>query len=239
MGLDGSIAGPDDRSGARPDGAVALAESASDDPLFPLPEGRRRPSARRAAVTHLHGAVVSRAGASRTPPRQRRLARRLDPPGEEQIAEYPIIRARARSGITTTRWADRSNVAAGLAGLYIIHDAYERSLNLPSGPYEIPLASSQTAERPDGHWPTPSDIRLSLRQRDRGERQALALPRGRAAQVPLPDRQRVECPHLRTEAFRCGGPAAGSGFLSDRLGGGLSRDTAILERSDGPNSPRV
>ncbi len=33
----------------------------------------------------------------------------------------------------------RLNVYAGLAGFYIIRDAQEKSLNLPSGPYEIPL----------------------------------------------------------------------------------------------------
>jgi hypothetical protein len=30
-------------------------------------------------------------------------------------------------------------VYAGLAGLYIIRDAEEAALHLPSGPYEIPL----------------------------------------------------------------------------------------------------
>ena len=31
------------------------------------------------------------------------------------------------------------NVAAGLAGMYLIRDKYEKSLNLPSGKYEVPL----------------------------------------------------------------------------------------------------
>ncbi len=33
----------------------------------------------------------------------------------------------------------RLNIYAGLAGMYLIRDCYERSLNLPSGHYEIPL----------------------------------------------------------------------------------------------------
>ena len=34
---------------------------------------------------------------------------------------------------------NRLNIYAGLFGLYIIRDAFEDALNLPSGPYEIPL----------------------------------------------------------------------------------------------------
>jgi spore coat protein A len=34
----------------------------------------------------------------------------------------------------------RLNVYAGLAGFYMLRDAWEDSLNLPSGPYEIPIA---------------------------------------------------------------------------------------------------
>ena len=41
--------------------------------------------------------------------------------------------SRSRTGIT------RYNIYAGLAGLYIIRDAEEESLQLPSGKYEIPL----------------------------------------------------------------------------------------------------
>jgi spore coat protein A len=42
------------------------------------------------------------------------------------------------------------NVAAGLIGAYEIHDDYERSLNLPSGAYEIPLLLQTKLLKDDG-----------------------------------------------------------------------------------------
>ncbi|RLQ94069.1 multicopper oxidase family protein [Falsibacillus albus] len=44
----------------------------------------------------------------------------------------------------------RLNVYAGLAGMYIIRDTYESSLNLPAGDYEIPLLIQDKSFNPDG-----------------------------------------------------------------------------------------
>jgi spore coat protein A len=44
----------------------------------------------------------------------------------------------------------RLNVYAGLAGMYFIRDDEEDSLNLPSGPYEIPLLVQDRTFNPDG-----------------------------------------------------------------------------------------
>lgn len=44
----------------------------------------------------------------------------------------------------------RLNVYAGLAGFYLIRDKYERKLNLPCGPYEIPLIIQDKSFNPDG-----------------------------------------------------------------------------------------
>jgi spore coat protein A, manganese oxidase len=44
----------------------------------------------------------------------------------------------------------RLNVYAGLAGLYVIRDPEEDALNLPSGPYEIPLLIQGRSFAPDG-----------------------------------------------------------------------------------------
>lgn len=44
----------------------------------------------------------------------------------------------------------RLNVYAGLAGFYIIRDAYENSLKLPSGAYEIPLVIQDRSFNDDG-----------------------------------------------------------------------------------------
>lgn len=50
----------------------------------------------------------------------------------------------------------RLNVYAGLSGFYIIRDAWEDNLNLPSGNYEIPLAIQDRIFRDDGQLFYPS-----------------------------------------------------------------------------------
>src|ERR1700745_4358291 len=50
------------------------------------------------------------------------------------------------------------NVAAGLAGLYLIHDSYERSLNLPSGKYDVPLLIRSHGVNADGSLYYTNDI---------------------------------------------------------------------------------
>ncbi len=111
--------------------------------LFPEPHGVEMgggsmPDVR--FVTHLHGASVSE------PDIQDRLHNNDGWPdawiteGKEQIADYPNLQS-AR----TLWYHDHAsgetgrNVAAGLVGLYLIHDDYERSLHLPDGKYDIPL----------------------------------------------------------------------------------------------------
>jgi len=46
----------------------------------------------------------------------------------------------------------RLNVYAGLAGFYLIRDAVEDSLNLPSGPFEIPLVIQDRMFDDAGQW---------------------------------------------------------------------------------------
>lgn len=103
------------------------------------------------AVVHLHGAVVTQ------PSIQDRLHNNDGWPdlwltrGQTQLAEYPNEQASRMlwyhdhaMGVTGR------NVAAGLLGVYLIRDAYERSLNLPSGPYEIPLVIQPRMLKSDG-----------------------------------------------------------------------------------------
>jgi len=52
----------------------------------------------------------------------------------------------------------RLNVYAGLAGLYIIRNEEERSLNLPSGVYEIPLVIQDKSFNTDGSLFYPSKV---------------------------------------------------------------------------------
>ncbi|MEO2078413.1 MAG: multicopper oxidase [Bacillus sp. (in: firmicutes)] len=50
----------------------------------------------------------------------------------------------------------RLNIYAGLAGFYLIRDSHERSLNLPSGPFEIPLLLQDRTFHEDGSLSYPS-----------------------------------------------------------------------------------
>ena len=45
---------------------------------------------------------------------------------------------------------NRLNICAGMAGLYVIRDSFEDSLNLPKGEFEIPLVLMDRMIRPDG-----------------------------------------------------------------------------------------
>ncbi|HEY5657110.1 MAG TPA: multicopper oxidase domain-containing protein, partial [Myxococcota bacterium] len=49
----------------------------------------------------------------------------------------------------------RLNVYMGLAGIYLIRDAVENALGLPSGEYEIPLAIQDRSFNPDGSFKYP------------------------------------------------------------------------------------
>src|SRR5665213_822041 len=91
-------------------------------------------------ITHLHGAFVSM-----NDPMNRQLNSDGWPdawnlPGAEQIAEYPNPQdARTLFFHDHAVGTTGRNVAAGLVGVYLIHDNFERSLNLPSGDYDIPM----------------------------------------------------------------------------------------------------
>ncbi|MEH7238096.1 multicopper oxidase family protein [Bacillus sp. JJ1562] len=117
-----------------------------------LPEGR--------SVVHLHG--------GRTPAHSdgypeawfTRNFQETGPLFEREIYIYPNIER------ATTLWyhdhtvgITRLNVYAGLAGLYLIRDIHEQSLNLPKGIYEVPLLIVDRSFNPDGslYYPSTSD----------------------------------------------------------------------------------
>ncbi|MGO9603682.1 MAG: multicopper oxidase family protein [Candidatus Binataceae bacterium] len=83
-------------------------------------------------VVHVHGAKV--------PPDSDGYPEAWFVPGKSAVYHYPN-----RQDATTLWYHDhalgitRLNVYAGLYGMFIIRDEHERSLNLPSGKYEIPL----------------------------------------------------------------------------------------------------
>lgn len=102
-------------------------------------------------VTHLHGAAVTETNPMDRVNNNDGWPDAWNVPGQEQVAEYPNDQeARAlwyhdHAMLTTGR-----NVYAGLFGLYLIRDDYERSLNLPSGKYEIPLEFQTRSFNDDG-----------------------------------------------------------------------------------------
>ena len=100
------------------------------------------------AVVHLHGGVVPSASDG--------LPEDWIASGDSQEQTYPNNQQAATlwyhdhaMGIT------RLNVAAGLTGVYIIEDEVEAGLNLPAGPYDVPLVIQDRMLNPDGtlHYP--------------------------------------------------------------------------------------
>lgn len=94
-------------------------------------------------VVHLHG--------GRTGPESDGYPESWLAPGQSTLYQYPNRQEAASlfyhdhaMGIT------RLNAVAGLMGLYVIRDDFEESLNLPSGPYEIPLVLFDRSFRLNG-----------------------------------------------------------------------------------------
>jgi spore coat protein A len=99
-------------------------------------------------VVHLHGGKV--------PPESDGNPERWIVPGQSALCHYPNRQDAAAlfyhdhaMGIT------RLNAVAGLFGMFFIRDAYEDSLNLPKGAYEIPLAIYDRLFRPDAQLDYP------------------------------------------------------------------------------------
>ena len=100
------------------------------------------------AVVHVHGAHVS--------PQSDGYPEATLLPGQAATYVYPNIQN------STALWyhdhalgITRLNVYLGLAGVYVIRDASETRLNLPSGAYEIPLVIQDRSFKSDAslHYP--------------------------------------------------------------------------------------
>ncbi|UCE87149.1 MAG: multicopper oxidase domain-containing protein, partial [Deltaproteobacteria bacterium] len=95
------------------------------------------------AVVHLHGAHVQAAFDG--------YPEWTFGPGEWAVYSY------SNWQLPSTLWyhdhalgITRLNVYMGLAGFYLLRDAFEESLNLPSGEFEIPIAIQDRTFNPDG-----------------------------------------------------------------------------------------
>ncbi len=143
---DGSCPGPTFEARR---GKAILVEWANELPqqhLFPVDHTLHgaeadKPDVR--TVVHLHG--------GRTPPESDGYPESWFVAGQSSTYYYPNVQEAAAlfyhdhaMGIT------RLNAVAGLSGLYLIRDEVEDGLNLPKGPYEIPLVLFDRSFLPDG-----------------------------------------------------------------------------------------
>ena len=100
------------------------------------------------AIVHLHGA--------KAPPESDGYPENWYVPGKSAICRYPNNQDATQLWYHDhTMGINRLNNYAGLLGMYIIRDAEEESLNLPSGPYEIPLAICDRSFGSDGQLSYP------------------------------------------------------------------------------------
>ncbi|WP_152667866.1 multicopper oxidase family protein [Aneurinibacillus tyrosinisolvens] len=114
-----------------------------------LPEGR--------TVVHLHGGTTPAHSDGYPEAWFTRNFQQTGPLFEREVYTYPNIdRAMALWYHDHTVGITRLNVYAGLAGLYLIRDRHEQSLNLPKGKYEIPLLIVDRSFNPDGSLYYPS-----------------------------------------------------------------------------------
>lgn len=102
-------------------------------------------------VVHLHGASVEPDSDGYPGAWFTKDFQKCGPCFSRRVYEYPNQQP------ATALWyhdhalgITRLNVYAGLAGMYIIRSDQERSLNLPSGIYEIPLIIQDKSFNPDG-----------------------------------------------------------------------------------------
>jgi spore coat protein A len=92
--------------------------------------GRELPESR--AVVHLHG--------GRTPAVDDGYPEHWYPHGESHVCHYPNRQDAAMLWYHDhAMGTSRLNLYAGLVGVYLLRDAHEKKLNLPSGDFELPL----------------------------------------------------------------------------------------------------
>lgn len=119
--------------------------------------GHNMPEVR--TVVHLHGALVEPESDGYPDAWYTNNFGKCGPRFSQKVYRYPNKQR------PTMLWyhdhalgITRLNVYAGLAGLYIIRNEEERSLNLPSGVYEIPLVIQDKSFNNDGSLFYPSNV---------------------------------------------------------------------------------
>jgi spore coat protein A len=151
----GSVPGPIFET--RSDEAL-LVEWANELPpkhLFPIDfslHGAERSNPEVRGVVHLHG--------GRTPPESDGYPEDWFAPGHSRTYCYPNKQDAAMLWYHDHAMGiNRLNIYAGLFGLHVIRDEHERQLNLPRGPYEVPLVIYDRHLQSDGQliYPVSAD----------------------------------------------------------------------------------
>ena len=192
-------------------------------------------------VTHLHGAVVTESDPMDRVNNNDGWPDAWNIPGQEQIAEYPNDQeARAlwfhdHAMLTTGR-----NVYSGLMGLYLIRDSYERSLNLPSGKFEVPIEFQTRSFNDDGSLYYPKVVQNEVY----GNAMAVngkiwpfinVEPRKYRFRFLNASNARTIALKLIDQATQSAGPA----FYQIGSDGGFLENTAVLGDPNDPSSPRL
>ena len=101
------------------------------------------------SVVHVHGAKV--------PPQSDGYPEDWYVPGKSKTYQYPNRQDPAALWYHDHAMGiNRLNIYAGLFGMYLLRDEYEDRLNLPNGPYEIPLMVFDRSFRRDGSLDYPT-----------------------------------------------------------------------------------
>lgn len=116
---------------------------------------KKQPEVR--TVVHLHGGVTPDTSDGYPEAWFTRHFKKVGPYFSHRMYTYPNHQDAASlwyhdhaMGIT------RLNIYAGLSGMYIVHDENEARLNLPCGPYDLPLIIQDRSFREDGSLYYPS-----------------------------------------------------------------------------------
>lgn len=100
------------------------------------------------AVVHVHGA--------KAPPESDGFPEDWYVPGKSRTYFYPNAQEAAALWYHDHAMGiNRLNIYAGLFGLYLVRDVFEDGLNLPRGPYEIPLVICDRLLKQDGQLDYP------------------------------------------------------------------------------------
>ena len=193
------------------------------------------------AVTHLHGLAVQQNSTTDKVYNNDGWPDLWTVTGEEQITEYPNTESARLLWYHDHSLGDTGrNVAAGLAGMYIIRDDFERSLNLPSGNYEVPLIIQGQGFNADGSRFYTRDISAEFYGNSttvNGKLYPYMNVEPRKYRFRILNGSNARTYALQLLDFKSLVP--GPKFFQVGSDGGFLQDLVVLNDPDDPDSPRL